>query len=71
MLIHGKQVNAYLSGPLSCAKQQNPHGIQKLLQGLPQFKLTKAEELQIINLAPKKIIELYLVSVRSSVPEFR
>lgn len=67
MLIQGKQVNAYLSGPLSYAKQQNPHGIQKLLQGLPQFKLTKAEELQIINLAPKKIIELYLVSGGSAV----
>lgn len=33
-----------------------------MLQGLPKFRLTKAEELQIINLAPKKIIELYLVS---------
>jgi hypothetical protein len=59
-----KQINAYLTGPLSVAKQQNPHGIQKLLQGLPQFKLTKAEELQIINLAPKKIIELYLVGTQ-------
>lgn len=56
------QVNAYLSGPLSVAKQQKPGGIQKLLQSLPKFRLTKAEELQIINLAPKKIIELYLVS---------
>ncbi|GHJ88531.1 hypothetical protein NliqN6_4933 [Naganishia liquefaciens] len=61
LLFATEQVNAYLSGPLSHAKQQNPHGIQKLLQGLPQFKLTKAEELQIINLAPKKIIELYLI----------
>lgn len=63
------QVNAYLSGPLSVAKQQKPGGIQKLLQGLPRFGLTKAEELQIINLAPKKIIELYLVShMRTSIP---
>jgi hypothetical protein len=70
MLTHERQINAYLTGPLSVAKQQNPHGIQKLLQGLPQFKLTKAEELQIINLAPKKIIELYLVSAQILVLEF-
>ncbi|KAJ9105168.1 hypothetical protein QFC19_003628 [Naganishia cerealis] len=56
-----EQVTNYFSGPLSVAKRQTTGGIQNLMQGLVEFNLTKTEELQIINLAPRKLIELYLI----------
>lgn len=42
-------------------KRQTNGGIRNLMQGLVEYNLTKAEELQIVNLAPRKLIELYLV----------
>lgn len=57
-----EQVTNYFGGDISLVKRQTNGGIRNLMEGLVEYNLTKAEELQIVNLAPRKLIELYLVS---------
>jgi hypothetical protein len=40
---------------------QNPASVTKLVKDLGQYDLTKAEKLQIVNLAPTEPVELYVV----------
>lgn len=40
---------------------QTPAGITKLVKDLAPFELTKAEKLQVVNLAPTEPVELYVV----------
>jgi len=42
---------------------QTPEGIARLTKALAQYDLTKAEKLQIVNLAPTQPVELYVVRV--------
>ncbi|KAJ9126628.1 hypothetical protein QFC24_001657 [Naganishia onofrii] len=56
-----EQVTSYFAGDVSLVKRQTNGGIRNLMQGLVEYNLTKAEELQIVNLAPRKLIELYLI----------
>jgi hypothetical protein len=42
---------------------QTAAGITKLTKALAKYDLTKAEKLQIINLAPTQPVELYVVRV--------
>lgn len=41
---------------------QNEASITQLVKDLEPFDLTKAEKLQIVNLAPSEPVELYVVS---------
>ncbi|KAJ8496139.1 hypothetical protein ONZ45_g2287 [Pleurotus djamor] len=49
----------YLSSPP--ISQQSPEGIQTLMQGLAPFNLTKAEKLQIVNIAPQSLPVLWAI----------
>ena len=41
--------------------RQNEERIEKLVKGLAPYDFTKAEKLQIVNLAPTEPVELYVV----------
>ncbi|KAJ7068557.1 hypothetical protein C8F01DRAFT_979301, partial [Mycena amicta] len=43
-----------------------PEALTKLVKSLAPYGFTKAEKLQIVNLAPQEQIELYAVSVSCS-----
>ncbi|KAL1733484.1 RNA polymerase Rpb4-domain-containing protein [Schizophyllum commune] len=51
----------YLSADYQPTSAQTPEGISKLIKSLEPYGLTKAEKLQIVNLAPTNIIELYVI----------
>ncbi|KAL1742045.1 RNA polymerase Rpb4-domain-containing protein [Schizophyllum fasciatum] len=51
----------YLSADYQPTSAQSPDGISKLVKALEPYGLTKAEKLQIVNLAPTNIIELYVI----------
>ncbi|KZV81370.1 hypothetical protein EXIGLDRAFT_713919 [Exidia glandulosa HHB12029] len=51
----------YLSAPFQPTAQQSAEGISKLVRSLAPESLTKAEKLQIANLAPTEPIELYVI----------
>jgi hypothetical protein len=44
--------------PTTC---QTAEGIIELMKNLAPYNLTKAEKLQVVNLAPKLPVELYVV----------
>ncbi|THH08972.1 hypothetical protein EW145_g2336 [Phellinidium pouzarii] len=50
----------YLSADYQPTKAQSPEAITQLVRGLSAFELTKAEKLQIVNLAPTEPVELYV-----------
>lgn len=52
----------YLSADYQPTKSQDAKSIQKLIRDLAPYDLTKAEKLQIVNLAPSETVELYVVS---------
>jgi hypothetical protein len=54
-----KQVGHYLHHH-SLVKRQTEASIQAFLEGSAQFKLTLAEQLQIVNLCPTTLVEVYL-----------
>ncbi|KIL67759.1 hypothetical protein M378DRAFT_196791 [Amanita muscaria Koide BX008] len=51
----------YLSSDYLPTSQQTPDGITRLAKGLAPFGLTKAEKLQVVNLAPTLPVELYVI----------
>ncbi|EIN12316.1 hypothetical protein PUNSTDRAFT_124232 [Punctularia strigosozonata HHB-11173 SS5] len=51
----------YLDAPYHPTARQTPQGITTLLKGLAPYGLTKAEKLQMANLAPTTAVELYTV----------
>ena len=55
------QAISYLSGNYLPNISQKEEGITKLVKDLAPYDLTKAEKLQIVNLAPTRPVELYVV----------
>ncbi|RPD56088.1 hypothetical protein L226DRAFT_509895 [Lentinus tigrinus ALCF2SS1-7] len=51
----------YLSADYQPTSSQCPEGIAQLTRNLAQWDLTKAEKLQIVNLAPTEPVELYVI----------
>ena len=51
----------YLSADYQPTISQTPAGITKLVKELAPIELTKAEKLQVVNLAPTEPVELYVV----------
>jgi hypothetical protein len=60
---YGVQAIQYLSSDYQPTSAQTPETITQLVKSLEPFGLTKAEKLQIVNLAPQNHIELYVVRV--------
>ncbi|ELU38260.1 RNA polymerase rpb4 domain-containing protein [Rhizoctonia solani AG-1 IA] len=42
-------------------QRQNDVAIRNLTRSLGKFSLTKSEKLQIVNLAPRQLVELYVI----------
>ncbi|KIK99838.1 hypothetical protein PAXRUDRAFT_8605 [Paxillus rubicundulus Ve08.2h10] len=51
----------YLSADYQPTREQSDAGISQLVRDLAPFSLTKAEKLQVVNLAPTEPVELYVV----------
>ncbi|KAJ7741952.1 HRDC-like protein [Mycena maculata] len=51
----------YLSSEFQPTSSQTPEAITTLVKSLEPYDLTKAEKLQIVNLAPQNHIELYVI----------
>ncbi|PBK76678.1 hypothetical protein ARMSODRAFT_238649 [Armillaria solidipes] len=51
----------YLSAEYQPTKSQTEQGITRLVKDLDKYALTKAEKLQVVNLAPTLPVELYIV----------
>ncbi|KIJ62657.1 hypothetical protein HYDPIDRAFT_157520 [Hydnomerulius pinastri MD-312] len=51
----------YLSADFQPTRRQSDTGISQLVRDLGPFSLTKAEKLQIVNLAPTEPVELYVI----------
>ncbi|RDB18067.1 DNA-directed RNA polymerase III subunit RPC9 [Hypsizygus marmoreus] len=51
----------YLSADYLPTQRQTPEGISQLVQDLAPYELTKAEKLQVVNLAPTMPVELYVI----------
>ncbi|KAG5343092.1 hypothetical protein C0989_000082 [Termitomyces sp. Mn162] len=51
----------YLSADYLPTTRQSPEGITKLVKDLAPYELTKAEKLQVVNLAPTMPVELYVI----------
>ncbi|KAG9315700.1 RNA polymerase Rpb4-domain-containing protein [Chiua virens] len=51
----------YLSAEYQPTSQQSDHAISQLVRDLAPFSLTKAEKLQVVNLAPTEPVELYVI----------
>lgn len=60
------QAIQYFGSDIQPAPYQTPEGIRQLLGSLGPYNLTKAEKLQIVNIAPQSMPVLWAVSfVRS------
>ena len=57
------QAIQYLSADYQPTAQQSEAGIAQLTRSLAPYDLTKAEKLQIVNLAPTEPVELYVVCI--------
>ncbi|KAI1788845.1 RNA polymerase Rpb4-domain-containing protein [Ganoderma leucocontextum] len=51
----------YLSADYQPTTLQSPEGIAKVTRSLAQWELSKAEKLQVVNLAPTEPVELYVI----------
>ncbi|KAG2365090.1 RNA polymerase Rpb4-domain-containing protein [Suillus spraguei] len=51
----------YLSADYQPTLHQSDAGVTQLVRGLQPFELSKAEKLQIVNLAPTEPVELYVI----------
>jgi hypothetical protein len=67
----GVQTIQYLSADFQPTTFQSPSGITQLVKDLAPFDLTKAEKLQVVNLAPTQPVELYVVRVHSLSLDFQ
>ena len=54
-----KNVRGYLNS--TPAHKQRREDIELYLHKISKFSLTKPEKLQLVNLKPKKIVDLYLI----------
>jgi RNA polymerase Rpb4 len=61
------QAIQYLSAEFQPTAAQTPDAITQLIKDLAPYDLTKAEKLQVVNLAPTEPVELYVV--RFEVPD--
>ena len=61
------QAISYLSGNYLPNISQKEEGITKLVKDLAPYDLTKAEKLQIVNLAPTRPVELYVVCFQKQI----
>ncbi|KAG8715547.1 hypothetical protein FRC08_010461 [Ceratobasidium sp. 394] len=52
---------AHLKDQYSLMQRQNDVAIRNLTHALGKFSLTKSEKLQIVNLAPRQLVELYVI----------
>ncbi|KAG9127036.1 hypothetical protein FRC07_000921 [Ceratobasidium sp. 392] len=52
---------AHLKDQYPLMQRQNDMAIRNLTRGLGKFSLTKSEKLQIVNLAPRQLVELYVI----------
>ncbi len=57
------QVVNHLSTDYNMTTRQTAPGVYKLTNALQAYGLTKAEILQIVDLLPTKLVELYIVSL--------
>lgn len=57
-----EQAIQYLSADYQPTCSQSEASVQQLTRDLAAYDLTKAEKLQIVNLAPVEAVELYVVS---------
>lgn len=55
------QAIRYLKSDYLPTSAQSPNGITQLVKDISSYDLTKAEKLQIVNLAPITAVELYVV----------
>lgn len=55
------QAISYLSAPYLPTPTQTDASVAKLTKALAPYALTKAEKLQVVNLAPTEPVELYVV----------
>ncbi|KAN0087646.1 RNA polymerase Rpb4 domain containing protein [Tylopilus felleus] len=51
----------HLSAEYQPTSKQSDHGISQLVRDLARLSLTKAEKLQVVNLAPTEPVELYVI----------
>ncbi|KIY67503.1 hypothetical protein CYLTODRAFT_396956 [Cylindrobasidium torrendii FP15055 ss-10] len=51
----------HLTAPHQSTVRQSAEGITGLTRALNQYELTKAEKLQIVNLAPTRLVELFVI----------
>ena len=58
------QAIQYFASDIQPAPYQTPEGIRELLRSLGPYNLTKAEKLQIVNIAPQSMPVLWAVSAR-------
>ena len=58
---HSLQAIQYLSADYQPTSSQSEAGVIQLTKSLAPYDLTKAEKLQIVNLAPTEPVELYVV----------
>jgi len=61
LLMKTIQAIQYLSADFLPTSSQTSTGISQLVKDLDPFELTKAEKLQVVNLAPTEPVELYVV----------
>ena len=59
--LNSSQAIKYLQSDYLPTQSQTEAGIAKLTKDLGSYSLTKAEKLQIVNLAPTMAVELYVV----------
>ncbi|KAG8743334.1 hypothetical protein FRC10_012213 [Ceratobasidium sp. 414] len=52
---------AHLKDQYPLMQQQNDVAIRNLTRALGKFSLTKSEKLQIVNLTPRQLVELYVI----------
>ena len=60
-ILFAYQAIQYLSADYLPNNSQTAKGITKLVKDLATYELTKAEKLQVVNLAPTLPVELYVV----------
>ena len=61
------QAIGYLAAEYLPTARQTAEGVAKMTKALEPYGLTKAEKLQVVNLAPTTPVELYVVSAAVSV----
>jgi hypothetical protein len=61
----------YLNGDNLPTSRQSEESVAHLTRGLRKYGLTKAEKLQIVNLCPETVLDLYVVKSYSLIKSVR